>query len=207
MDRVTVHYGRETALDGLTLELRSGELLGLMGPSGAGKSTTLRVLTGQLRPDSGQVTVAGRDLVRDWNALKSLVGYVPDGDNHFVEFSARRNLLIFAGLHGVARARVDECLGLVELTAAADMLVRTYSLGMRRKLLLARALLHRPRLLYLDEPTANLDACSAELVCRILRNLAAEGCAIVLATHNLLEARALCDRVAVLRRGQVVTPN
>src|SRR5208337_3631785 len=127
LDSVTVRYGPAKALDGLTLEVRSGELLGLMGPSGAGKSTTLRVLTGQVRPDTGRVTVAGRDLIRDWTALKPLVGYVPDGDNHFVEFSARRNLLIFAGLHGIPRNRVEECLGLVELTAAADMRVRAFS--------------------------------------------------------------------------------
>src|SRR5207248_1176920 len=117
----------------LDLELRAGERFGLLGPSGAGKSTTLRVLTGQLRPAAGCVTVAGRDLGREWAALKPLFGYVPDRDNHFEEFSGRRNLLIFAGLYNVRRARVEECLRLLELADAADVPVRAYSLGMRRK--------------------------------------------------------------------------
>jgi len=203
LEGVTVRYGPATALDGLDLEVRSGECLGLLGPSGAGKSTTLRVLTGQVRPSAGCVTVAGRDLGRAWTSLKPLFGYMPDRDNHFEEFSARRNLHIFAGLYGVTRARVEDCLRLVELTDAADVPVRAYSLGMRRKLLLARTLLHRPRLLYLDEPTANLDAHAADLVRRTLRSLADDGCTIVLATHNLPEAETLCDRVAVLARGRL----
>jgi ABC-type multidrug transport system ATPase subunit len=203
LDGITVRYGTATALDGLDLELASGELLGLLGASGAGKSTTLRVLTGQVRPCRGRVTVLGLDLAQDWAALKASFGYVPDKDNHFEEFSARRNLQFFAGLYGVCRGRVDECLGLLDLTDAADVPVRSFSLGMRRKLLLARALLHRPRLLYLDEPTANLDAHAADLVRDTLRSLAAEGCTTVLATHNLAEAEALCDRVAVLKQGRL----
>jgi len=203
LEAVTVRYGPVLALDGLDLEVRSGELFGLLGASGAGKSTTLRVLIGQIRPTGGQVTVAGQDLGRAWAALKPLFGYVPDRDNHFEEFSGRRNLQIFAGLYRVPRARVEACLGLVELTDVADVPVRAYSLGMRRKLLLARALLHHPRLLYLDEPTANLDVHAADLVRRTLRNLAAEGCTVVLATHNQAEAAALCGRVAVLHRGRL----
>jgi ABC-type multidrug transport system ATPase subunit len=200
---LTVRYGAFVAVDGLDLELRAGEVVGLLGPNGAGKSSTLRVLTGQLRPSAGSVAVAGLDVVRDWQAVKPLLGYAPDRENHFEEFTGRRNLRLFAGLYGVPERRVAECLDLVELADAADLPVRAYSLGMRRKLLLARALLHRPRLLYLDEPTANLDPHSAAVVHRALCERTADGAAVLLTTHNLAEVEATCDRVAVLRKGRL----
>jgi ABC-type multidrug transport system ATPase subunit len=204
LEGLSVRYGSFVAVDHLDLEVRPGELFGLLGPNGAGKSTTLRVLIGQHPPSAGRVTVAGHDVVRDWAAIKPLFGYVPDRENHFEEFSGRRNLLFFAGLYNVSERRVDECLQRVELSEAAHLPVRAYSLGMRRKLLLARALLHQPALLYLDEPTANLDLHSAALVRRILRELIAEGCSILLTTHNMEEVEAICDRVAILCRGRLV---
>src|SRR5262245_29081603 len=187
LERLTVAYGAFVAVDGLDLELRAGELFGLLGPNGAGKSSTLRVLIGQRHPSGGRVTVAGHDVVHNWAAIKPLFGYVPDRENHFEEFTGRRNLQIFAGLYRVPEERIDECLALVELTDAADLPVRTYSLGMRRKLLLARALLHEPALLYLDEPTANLDVHSAAIVRRILRQLVKDGATVLLTTHNMQE--------------------
>jgi ABC-type multidrug transport system ATPase subunit len=183
--------------------VRAGEVFGLLGPNGAGKSSTLRVLIGQRPPSAGRAMVAGYDVVRDWQRVKPLVGYVPDRDNHFEEFTGRRNLLLFAGLYGVPAGRAGECLEMVELAEAADLPVRAYSLGMRRKLLLARALLHRPRVLYLDEPTANLDAHSDAVVRRILRGLAGEGVAVLLTTHNMAEVEEVCTRVAVLCRGRL----
>jgi ABC-type multidrug transport system ATPase subunit len=205
LEAITVRYGSFVALDGLDLDLHRGEVVGLLGPNGAGKSTTLRVLVGQQRPSSGRVRVAGYDLTRDWAAVKPLFGYVPDRANHFEEFSGRRNLRLFAGLYGLPSGRADECLDQVGLAEAGDVPVRAYSLGMRRKLLLARALLHRPRLLYLDEPTANLDAPSAARVRELLRGLAAAGCTVLLTTHDLAEAEEVCDRVAVLGRGRLVS--
>jgi ABC-2 type transport system ATP-binding protein len=204
IDRLTVRYGEFVAVDGLELALNPGELFGLLGPNGAGKSSTLRVLIGQRRPSAGSVNVAGFDVGRDWQAVKPLFGYVPDRENNFEELTGRRNLLIFAGLYGVAAGRVEECLRLVELTDAADLTVRSYSLGMRRKLLLARALLHRPRLLYLDEPTANLDAHSVAVVHRILKQLTADRVTVLLTTHNMVEVEEVCDRVAILCRGKLV---
>jgi ABC-type multidrug transport system ATPase subunit len=204
IDKLTVRYGNFLAVDGLDLSLRAGELFGLLGPNGAGKSSTLRVLIGQRRPAAGSVTVAGLDVVRDWQAVKPLFGYVPDRENHFEELSGRQNLQFFAGLYGVNTGRVVECLGLVELSEAADLPVRAYSLGMRRKLLLARGLLHRPRLLYLDEPTANLDAHSVAVVHRILKQLTTEGVTVLLTTHNMTEVEEVCDRVAILCRGKLV---
>src|SRR5262249_12161235 len=151
--------------------------------------------------------VGGRDVSREWDAVKPLFGYVPDRENHFPEFSGRRNLQIFAGLYGVAEPRIDECLEIVELSEAADLPVRSYSLGMRRKLLLARALLHRPRILYLDEPTANLDIHSSVVVRQILRTLVASGVTVLLTTHNMNEVEEICDRVAILCRGWLVAVN
>jgi ABC-type multidrug transport system ATPase subunit len=204
LDGLTVRYGSFVAVDGLELELRRGELFGLLGPNGAGKSSTLRVLIGQRQPSAGRATVAGLDVVRDWQAVKPLFGYVPDRENHFEEFSGRRNLRLFARLYGIDDRRVEECLALVELSEAARLPVRAYSLGMRRKLLLARGLLHRPRLLYLDEPSANLDIHSAAVVRRILKGLTAEGVTVLLTTHNMQEVEEVCDRVAILCRGRVV---
>jgi ABC-type multidrug transport system ATPase subunit len=201
---LTVRYGGFVAVDRLNLELHSGEVFGLLGPNGAGKSSTLRVLIGQRRPSGGHVRVAGFDIVRDWQTIKPLFGYVPDRENHFEEFSGRRNLEIFAGLYGVPSRRIAECLELVELSESADLPVRAYSLGMRRKLLLARALLHRPRLLYLDEPSANLDIHSTAIVHRILRSLTAEGVTVLLTTHNMREVEEVCDRVAILCRGRLI---
>jgi ABC-2 type transport system ATP-binding protein len=208
LEGLVVRYGEFVAVDGLDLGVRAGEVFGLLGPNGAGKSSTLRVLIGQRRPAAGRVTLwtAGRalDVVGDWGAVKPLFGYVPDRENHFEEFTARRNLQLFARLYGVDDDRVRECLDLVELGDAAGLPVRAFSLGMRRKLLLARALLHRPRILYLDEPTANLDVHSAAVVHGILRGLAAEGVAVLLTTHNMREAEGVCDRVAILCRGRLV---
>ena len=204
LDRLVVKYGSFVAVSGLDLELGRGELFGLLGPNGAGKSSTLRVLIGQRKPTSGKVTIFGRDVVRDWAEIKPRFGYVPDRENHFEEFSGHRNLALFAGLYDVPLSRVDECLKRVELDEAAHLPVRGYSLGMRRKLLLARALLHRPGLLYLDEPTANLDIHSGKLVRRILRELVAEGCTVLLTTHNMEEVEEICDRVAILCRGKLV---
>ena len=204
LKNLTVRYGSFVAVDGLDLEIYRGELFGLLGPNGAGKSSTVRILIGQRRPTGGQALIAGFDAVRDWARIKPLFGYVPDRENHFDEFTGRRNLQIFAGLYNVPASRADECLKQVELSEAADVPVRGYSLGMRRKLLLARALLHDPPILYLDEPTANLDAYSAAVVHRILRERVRAGCAVLLTTHNMAEVEAICDRVGIVCRGKLV---
>jgi ABC-2 type transport system ATP-binding protein len=199
-----VLYGAFAAVDGLDLDIRRGELFGLLGPNGAGKSTTIRVLIGQRRPTAGRVTVGGFDVVREWAKVKPLFGYVPDRENHFEEFTGRRNLEFFARLYGVPRRRAQDCLELVELDEAADLPVRGYSLGMRKKLLLARALLHEPPVLYLDEPTANLDIHSADVVHRILRERVKLGATIVLTTHDMDEVEQICDRVGIVCRGKLV---
>jgi ABC-type multidrug transport system ATPase subunit len=204
IDNLHVRYGTFVAVNGLTLEIRRGELFGLLGPNGAGKSTTIRVLIGQRLPTVGTVTVAGFDVVRQWAQIKPCFGYVPDRENHFEEFTGRRNLEFFGQLYGVPKLRVAEVLKLVELDEAADLPVRGYSLGMRKKLLLARALLHEPPILYLDEPTANLDIHSAEVVHRILRERVKFGATIILTTHDMDEVEKICDRVGIMCRGKLI---
>jgi ABC-type multidrug transport system ATPase subunit len=199
-----VHYGSFAAVDGLDLDIRRGELFGLLGPNGAGKSTTIRVLIGQRLPSAGSASVAGYDVVREWAKIKPLFGYVPDRENHFEEFTGRRNLEFFGKLYGVPRLRADDVLKMVELDEAADLPVRGYSLGMRKKLLLARALLHEPQILYLDEPTANLDIHSAEVVHRILRERVKLGATIILTTHDMDEVEKICDSVGIVCRGKLV---
>ncbi len=204
LNQLRVHYGAFTAVDNLSLDICRGELFGLLGPNGAGKSTTIRVLIGQRQPNAGSVTIAGFDIVRDWAKIKPVFGYVPDRENHFEEFTGRRNLEFFADLYGVPRMRVRDCLKLVELDEAGDLPVRGYSLGMRRKLLLARALIHEPKILYLDEPTANLDIHSAEVVHRILRDRVADGATVILTTHDMDEVEKICDRVGIMCKGKLI---
>jgi len=201
---LVVQYGAYRAVDGLDLDLFRGELFGLLGPNGAGKSTTVRVLIGQRRADGGKVTVGGFDVARQWHRVKPLFGYVPDRDNHFDEFTGRRNLQIFADLYAAPRERIDYCLRLVELQDAATLPVKNYSLGMKKKLLLARSLLHDPPVMYLDEPTANLDAHSCAIVHRILRERIKAGHTVLLTTHNMNEVEAICDRVGILARGKLI---
>ena len=152
----------------------------------------------------GTVTVGGYDVTRDWSRIKPLFGYVPDRENHFEEFTGRKNLHFFGDLYGVPRARAQEVLEMVELDEAGDLPVRGYSLGMRKKLLLARALLHEPAIFYLDEPTANLDIHSAEVVHRILRERVKLGATVVLTTHDMDEVEKICDRVGIVCRGKLV---
>ena len=204
IDGLTVRYGSFTAVDRLSLSVREGELFGFLGPNGAGKSTTIRVLIGASRPTSGRVEIAGHSLPRDFAKVKPLFGYVPDTENHMEEFSGRENLVLFAKLYDVPLVEVDRALGRLELSEAADLPVRAYSKGMRKKLLIAREILHQPRILYLDEPTANLDRHSTDVVRKLLRELTARGTTVFLTTHDMEEVEQICDRVAILCKGKLI---
>jgi ABC-2 type transport system ATP-binding protein len=204
LDQLTVRFGRFVAVDGLSLSVRKGELFGFLGPNGAGKTTTIRVLIGGRKPSSGRVDVAGFRMPQQFERVKPLFGYVPDTENHIEEFTGRENLELFARLYESPLSEVGRVLAKLELSEAADLPVRAYSKGMRRKLLIAREILHRPRILYLDEPTANLDAHSTDLVRQMLRELAANGTTIFLTTHDMEEVEEICDRVAILCRGRLV---
>ena len=204
VDQLTIRYGKFTAVSELSFQVKPGEVFGLLGPNGAGKTTTFLCLTHQVDNWTGKVEILGHDLRADFDRTKLFTGFVPDTDNHFDDFTAQRNLRLFADLYGVGHERVPECLERVELLREKDLPVRSFSKGMKKKLLLARELLHRPRVLLLDEPTANLDVHSTERIRGILRELAADGVAILLTTHNMPEVEQVCDRVAVINHGRLV---
>lgn len=204
IDQLSVRFGKFVAVDRLSLDVGTGEIFGFLGPNGAGKTTTIRVLTGVLKPTSGTVGIAGYRIPKDLDAVKPLCGYVPDTEDHFEELSGRENLRIFASLYRLPRQRIDEVLGRVELAEAANLAVSRYSKGMRKKLLIAREIMHRPRVLFCDEPTANLDAHSTSVVRELLKELCNAGTTVFLTTHNMTEVEEICDRVAILSRGKLV---
>ena len=204
IERLCVRFGSFVAVDDLSLEAGSGEIFGFLGPNGAGKTTTIRVLTGVLRPTSGSVRIAGHALPAKLEKVLSFCGYVPDTEDHFEELSGRENLRIYASLYGLPKERVDGALDRLELGEAAGLKVSRYSKGMRKKLLIAREILHRPKVLFCDEPTANLDAHSTGVVRRILKELRDDGTTVFLTTHDMAEVEELCDQVAILARGKLV---
>jgi ABC-2 type transport system ATP-binding protein len=196
------------ALDGLDLSVAEGTVLGLLGPNGAGKTTTVRILATLLRPDAGRATVAGLDVVRDAQQLRTLIGlsgqYAAVDEN----LTGRENLWMFGRLYQLAsdtaRTRAGELLEQFDLADAADRTVKTYSGGMRRRLDLASALIGRPRLLFLDEPTTGLDPRSRLGMWDVIRNLVREGVTLLLTTQYLEEADELADRIAVVDRGRII---
>ena len=202
-------YKDVQALDGVSFSVREGEVFGLLGPNGAGKSTTVRVLTTLTQPDEGRAFVAGEDVVRHPNRVRGSIGYVAQDSGVDWEATARENLLLQGRIHGMAgnplHARVDELLELVDLRDAANRVSRGYSGGMKRRLDIAIGLVHRPRVLFLDEPTTGLDPEARVAMWEEVSRLAqAESLTILLTTHYLEEAAQLADRLAIVSRGKVV---
>jgi ABC-2 type transport system ATP-binding protein len=198
------HYGDVRAVDDVTFTVAEGEILGLLGHNGAGKTTTIRMLTGRARPTKGRALVAGHDTTHERELVKPLINLVFEEQNLYERQTGRENLDLFAALYGVPRARVAELLERVGLTEASGRKVRTYSSGMKQRLLVARALLNDPRVLFLDEPTRGLDPSSAREVRTIVREHAAAGATVFLTTHYMEEADELCHRVAFLAAGRIV---
>ncbi len=206
-DGLVKRFGGFTAVDGVSLTARAGEVVGLLGPNGAGKTTTIGMLTGLLRPTAGTVRVGGHDVAREQRAVKRLIGYVPDEPYLYDKLTGREFVTLMGRLYGVGgdlTARVDELLGYFDLREAADDLTGGYSHGMKQKTALCGVLVHDPLVLFLDEPTVGLDPRSARLLKDTLRSLAATGRAVLLCTHILEIAQAICDRVAILDRGRVI---
>ena len=197
-------YAGNLALDGISFTVPVGELFGFLGPNGAGKTTTIRILTGQLIPSAGQAWVMGCDVIRQRAALKPQIGVVFEHQNLYERLSARDNLNFTAGLYGVPKQRVDEVLALVGLAERANESLKKYSNGMKQRLLIARALLPAPRVLFLDEPTRGLDPNVAREIRLLVAGLAAQGVTIFLTTHYMEEADRLCQRVAILDHGKIV---
>ncbi|HEY3476454.1 MAG TPA: ABC transporter ATP-binding protein [Anaerolineales bacterium] len=202
-------FGATKAVDELTLDVRAGEIFGFLGHNGAGKTTTVRLMNGVLEPTAGTASVLGLDPQVEGPALRARTGVLTETPSLDERLTARDNLSIYAELYNVPRpeaaGRVNFLLSEFELAERADEKVGGYSKGMKQRLALARALLHRPEVLFLDEPTAALDPVAARHVHRLVETLAwREGCTVFLCTHNLVEAQKLCDRVAVMEQGRLV---
>ena len=208
-ENLTRRFDDVLAVDGLELSVERGEIFGFLGHNGAGKTTTIRLLNGVLKPSGGQSTVLGYDPATDGAALRAHTGVLTESPSLDERLSARENLTISANLSGVPEGevaeRVESLLAMFELAERADDKVGGYSKGMKQRMALARAMIHRPDILFLDEPTAGLDPVATrqvhELVTRLSRT---EGRTVFLCTHNLVEAQKLSDRVAVLQQGKVL---
>ena len=205
---LTRRFGSLTALDGLTIDVAPGEIFGLLGANGAGKSTAIKILTTLLRPTSGRAEVAGFDVVEQSREVRRRIGYVPQMVCVDGALTGYENLIVAARLHALPRAereqRIDEALAFVGLRDCAAVLAREYSGGMCRRLELAQGLLHRPTVLFLDEPTLGLDPVARWAVWSHIRELPALGTSVLLTTHYMDEAEDLCDTVAILRHGHLV---
>jgi len=207
--QLTRVFGRVTAVDHLSFEVGGAEIFGLLGPNGAGKTTTVKMLTTLLAPTSGDATVAGFDVRRQPTAVRRSIGYVPQLISADAQVTGYENLWVFARLYQIPRAereaRIRDALKVMGLANVADELVRSYSGGMIRRLEIAQALMHRPRVLFMDEPTVGLDPVARDAVwdqVELVRRL--YGTSIVLTTHYMEEADRLCDRVGILHRGKLV---
>jgi ABC-2 type transport system ATP-binding protein len=197
-------YGEVVALAGVSFETAPGEVFGLLGHNGAGKSTTIRLLTGRARPTAGTAHVLGHAVPDDFEAVRHQINLVPESPTVYARATARENLQLFCKLYDVPLKRGDEALERVRLDHAADRKAKTFSTGMLQRLLLARALLNEPRVLFLDEPTRGLDPQSARELHERIRELSDAGTAIFLTTHDMHEADLLCHRVAFLAEGRIV---
>ena len=198
------------AVDNISFSVEAGEIFGFLGHNGAGKTTTIRMLSGQLLPTSGHAHVAGCDVITEQRRLKPLIGVVSEHQNLYERMSGRENLEFAVRLYGQDVRRVNETLKQVDLLERAKDNVRTYSNGMKQRLLIARALLHRPQIIFLDEPTRGLDPVVGREIRRLILDLSQQGVTIFLTTHYMEEADQLCGRVAFLSEGRMValdTPN
>ena len=199
-------FGPRRALDEVSLSVDAGERVLLMGPNGAGKTTLLRILATLSRPTAGRVRIAGHALPQDGHRVRSSVGFLSHQSLLYGDLSARQNLRFYARMYQIPdpTTRIAELLQGVGLLNRQDDLVRSFSRGMQQRLAVARAILHRPRLLLLDEPYTGLDVAAAEVLTHLLDGLVGEGCTLVLATHHLGSEGRLADRVLVLAQGRVI---
>ena len=201
-------YDGIRAVDCLNLEVRNREIFGFLGPNGAGKTTTCRILTTLTKPSAGRALVSGFDVVKSPVNAKRGVGVVPQYLNVDGELYARENLMLHAMLHRIKRRhadqRIEEMLEFVELTDRASSLVSTFSGGMKKRLMIARALLHNPKVLFMDEPTVGLDPQTRRKIWSLIRRINQEGATVFLTTHYIEEAEVLCDRVGIIDFGRLI---
>lgn len=201
-------YGKFVAVNKLDLHVPRGELFGFLGPNGAGKTTTLRMIAGIMRPSAGRVWLGGDDLLADPLTAKHRLGFIPDRPFVYEKLTGAEFLRFVAGLYGqdgdMVERRMDELLDVFELSDWKDELVESYSHGMRQKLIISSALIHRPECIVVDEPMVGLDPRAARLLKDIFRQFVAKGGTVLMSTHTLEVAQAMCDRIAIIQQGNVV---
>lgn len=202
-------YGTHVALDGISFSIREGEFYGLLGPNGAGKTTTISIISSILDPDSGSVTISGMDLAKNKIACKQLIGVVPQEIALYDRLSAQENLMFWGSLYGVDKAtllkRSEETLQLLGLYDRKNDKVKTYSGGMKRRINIASALLHEPKILFMDEPTVGIDPQSRNLIFDVVEKLHKDGMTIVYTTHYMEEAERFCDRIGIIDKGKIIS--
>ncbi len=206
---LTKRFGDRIAVAGIDLEIKSGEIFGLLGPNGAGKTTTVRILTLLSKKNSGSVKICGYDIEKDSERIKELIGVVPQHMSLDQDLTGRENLVLQARLHhlknkAAMEQRINEILEFVELTDRADDKSRRYSGGMKRRLMIGMALLHKPKMLFLDEPTVGLDPQVRRKMWDLIRKMNESGMTVLLTTHYIEEADQLCRRVAIMNRGRII---
>ena len=204
LSHVSKRFKTELALKDINMTLRQGEILGFLGPSGAGKTTTIKIITGQLRQTSGEARLLGTDSANIDESIYENIGVVSDSSGIYKKMTVWQNLAVFARIWKVPRERVEQVLAQVGLAEHKNKPAGKLSKGQTQRLVLARAVLHKPRVLFLDEPTSGLDPSTAVAIHRMLLELKEEGMAIFLTTHNMEEAAKLCDKVALLHDGEIV---
>ncbi|HAE23384.1 MAG TPA: ABC transporter ATP-binding protein [Spirochaetaceae bacterium] len=203
VESIEYAYGDKKAVRGISFEVAPGEVLGFLGPNGAGKSTTIKMLTGQLVPAAGEIHILGLPVRGHSSEVHARMGVSFEEKNLYPQLSAVENLRFFARLFGVNKPNIDRLLEQVDLLARKKDRVSSYSKGMRQRLMIARALINDPAVLFLDEPTDGLDPVSAQAIRRIIRDRAKAGCAVLLTTHDMNEADKLSDRVAFINDGTI----
>lgn len=201
---ISKSFNEKCVLDEVNLKIKEGEIFGLLGPSGAGKTTLIKILTGQLKPDRGEGMIFGKSCSRLDREDYKMIGMVLDNSGLYDRLSCYDNMLLPARIYGVDKKKIEELLKRVGLEDAAKKAVEKLSKGMRQRLVLARAMLHSPKLLFLDEPTSGLDPAVTQTIHGLLQELKQEGTTIFLTTHNMDEAYRLCDHVALLNDGRIV---
>ena len=201
-------YGKFTAVDGVSLDVQPGEIHGFLGPNGAGKTTTIRMIAGLLKPTGGRILVNGHDTAAAPEQAKASLGFIPDRPFVYEKLTAGEFLRFHAGLYGldgpIIAGRAKEMLEIFELSRWEDELVESFSHGMKQRLVMAAAFMHRPRAVLVDEPMVGLDPRGARLIKDVFRRMASSGVAILMSTHTLEVAQEMCDRISIILKGKII---
>ncbi len=208
VENLVKRFGKFTAVDGVSIKVEPGQIHGFLGPNGAGKTTSIRMIAGLLKPDAGRILVNGHDLAREPEAAKASLGFIPDRPFIYDKLTAGEFLRFHGGLYGMdggdTNTRITEMLEIFELGRWQHELVESFSHGMKQRLVMSAAFLHRPKAVLVDEPMVGLDPRGARLIKDIFRRMASHGVAILMSTHTLEVAQEMCDLVSIILKGQII---